>query len=570
MSLPKCIYTLRLSHHFSTATKTASAVRLPKLSNVPTRYKSETIKQAQQALTDYLHATRSLSFPSAEHISKNCLFSLTNLIKKIEFSVPKFSNRFKRLLRYHPINEFEFFFESIGIDYNQVCDFLPPNKYFFSEDGTLLNVATELSRFGFPWNMLGKLYEEEISIFSESSEVLKARLSRLKECGFSNHSVVGMCLAFPYLLAVEGEPGGDAALFDDFKRVLVEFNMEYCVEGNVDAWYDVCKKVRVFCDLGCGKGKIGELMGRKKDVFLTCPAEVLCQKSRYFCRFGVRKEDVGLFLLQSPEVLNFDLETPNISALGLLEIFGLNVKEIEAVIEKYPHVMGKNKMANLPHVIRALDLHEWFFTKIKNEPQLLENYVISDFDEDIAKEFGEGLERIQSTTTPIHTMRKLDFMHSIGFGENTLTLKVLAHLHGRSGELQKRFDSLFSTGIDFSRLCLMISTTPKILNQNPESLEAKVNFLCKEMKSSLEYLNIFPAFLCFDLENRVKPRYRFYVWLKEKGLHSESYSIATMIATSEKQFVARAFGIHPAAPKHWFERFSYRRSFKNCAGTSIP
>ncbi|KAM1157163.1 hypothetical protein ACFX2B_027574 [Malus domestica] len=426
MSLPKCIYTLRLSHHFSTATKTASAVRLPKLSNVPTRYKSETIKQAQQALTDYLHATRSLSFPSAEHISKNCLFSLTNLIKKIEFSVPKFSNRFKRLLRYHPINEFEFFFESIGIDYNQVCDFLPPNKYFFSEDGTLLNVATELSRFGFPWNMLGKLYEEEISIFSESSEVLKARLSRLKECGFSNHSVVGMCLAFPYLLAVEGEPGGDAALFDDFKRVLVEFDMEYCVEGNVDAWYDVCKKVRVFCDLGCGKGKIGELMGRKKDVFLTCPAEVLCQKSRYFCRFGVRKEDVGLFLLQSPEVLNFDLETPNISALGLLEIFGLNVKEIEAVIEKYPHVMGKNKMANLPHVIRALDLHEWFFTKIKNEPQLLENNVISDFDEDIAKEFGEGLERIQSTTTPIHTMRKLDFMHSIGFGENTLTLKALS------------------------------------------------------------------------------------------------------------------------------------------------
>ncbi|KAI5344919.1 hypothetical protein L3X38_012796 [Prunus dulcis] len=567
MSLPKSLYTL-LSHHFSTATKTTT--RLPKLSNVPHKYKSEAVERAQKVLTDYLHGTRGFSFPSAEHISKNCRFSLTNIIKRVDFSAPSFTNRIQRFLRYHPINEFEFFFESIGIDYSQVCHFVPPNKYFLSEDGTVLDAACELSAFGFPWNMLGKLYEEELSIFRESSKVLKARLSRFKEYGFGNHSVVGMCLAFPYLLSLEGDLGGDiVALFDDLKRVFVEFDIENSAEANAESWYEVCKKVRVFYDLGGENGKIGEFLGRRKDVFLECPAEVLFQKAKYFCKFGVRKVDVGLLLLQSPEILNLDLETPLISALGLLKHFGLDVQELEAVSEKYPHAMGRNKMANLPHLVRALDLHEWFFTKIKNEHKLLANYVISDFDEDTAKEFSDGLERIQSSSTPIHTMTKLNFLHGIGFGENPLTLLVLARLHGRSSELQKRFDSLLSTGIEFSKLCLMIRTAPKILNQSPESLEAKVKFISEEMKPSLEYLNIFPAFLCFDLENRIKPRYRFYVWLKEKGLYSKSYSIASIIATSEKKFVARAFGIHPAAPKHWFECFSYRKSFNTCLETSL-
>lgn len=61
-----------------------------------------------------------------------------------------------------------------------------------------------------------------------------------------------VCLAFPYLLSKEGELGGDFdALFDDLKRVLVEDDMDNCVEGNVDAWYEVCCKVRVFYELDC-------------------------------------------------------------------------------------------------------------------------------------------------------------------------------------------------------------------------------------------------------------------------------------------------------------------------------
>ena len=221
-------------------------------------------------------------------------------------------------------------------------------------------------------------------------------------------------------------------------------------------------------------------------------------------------------------------------------------------------------MANLPHVMRALNLHEWFFNKIKNgNHQLLANYVLSDPEEGLDREFRAGLEKIQYSRTPIHNMSKLNFLHGIGFGENALTMKVLSLLHGTSKELQERFDCLLRVGVEFSKLCMMIKTTPKVINQKPETIEKKVNFLCQEMGSSLQYLEIFPAFLCFDLENRIKHRYRFHEWLTEKGFCTRPYSIASIIATSEKNFVARLYGIHPDAPKKWSEYNSRKKSLES-------
>lgn len=422
----------------------------------------------------------------------------------------------------------------------------------------MLNVACVLNSFGFPWNKLGKLYKEEISIFRKSSEDITSRLSACKNRGFNNIMVTGISLAFPRLLGGDGDEID--SLLDHLKRVFVDCDLASCVDSNVNVWYEICRKIRVFYNLGCEKGEIGDLMGKSKDRFLKYPEDVLVQKVEYFCRFGVKKENVGLLLLQSPEILSFDLETPVISIMGILKHFGLNDEELKPVAQNYPYIFGRNKMVNLPHSMRALNLHQWFFDRIKNgNHNLLANYALDDPDEDIDKEFKESLNKIQSSRTPFYTMNKLNFLHGIGFGQNILTIKVLEHMHGTSSELQDRFDCLLGTGIKFSKLCMIIRLAPKIMNQKPETLEQKVNFLCQEMDASLDYLNVFPAFLCFDLDNRIKPRYRFHKWLTENGLCAREYSIASIVATSEKNFVARLHGIHPAAPKHWFECFLDRK-----------
>lgn len=156
-------------------------------------------------------------------------------------------------------------------------------------------------------------------------------------------------------------------------------------------------------------------------------------------------------------------------------------------------------------------------------------------------------------------MNKLEFLHAIGFGENALTIKVLTDLHGTSSELQERVDCLLRYGIVFSKLCSMIRMMPKILSQKPEILQQKLNYLCEDMKSSLQYLDIFPSFLCFNLENRIKPRHRFHMWLTERGFCKQEYSIASIVATSDKSFVARLHVIHPDAPKLWVD-FSHSKA----------
>ncbi|KAE8696834.1 RNA-binding KH domain-containing protein isoform 1 [Hibiscus syriacus] len=551
----KFIQSHHLLRHFS------SLPKLPYFTKIPSKYRSRAIKDAQQALTDYLHCTRYIPFVYAEHIAKNSLYSLSSLVSGIDFSAVSFNKNVLRLLRYHPINEYEFFFESIGIDYDEVSGLLPSNKFFFSEDETVLDAACALSGFGLPWNRLGKLYKEDALIFRVSSKELKARLCRIKEFGFSNNiSVIGICLAFPCVLRGVGELECEvAALLNDLKRVFVDFDLGNHVEANVDSWYEICRKMRMFYDLGCEKGKIGELMGRNKSLFLRHSEEVMVRKIEYFCRFLVRKEDVGLLILRSPEILDFDLETPVISVMGILKHFGLNADERNFIAKEYPYVLGRNKMANLPNVMKALNLHEWLFNKIKDGNHLLlANCAVSDLDEDFDMDFRDSFERIQFSRTPIHTTEKLIFLHRIGFGENSLTMKVLAHVHGTSAELQERFDSLLGMGITFSKLCKMVQTTPKVLNQSPETIARKLNFLRYEMGVPLDYLDIFPAFLCFNLEKRIKPRYRFHKWLTENGLCTRNYSIASIVATGEKSFVARLSRIHPDAPKHWLESFSYQ------------
>src|SRR5262249_9540039 len=151
-------------------------------------------------------------------------------------------------------------------------------------------------------------------------------------------------------------------------------------------------------DLGIEKGKVGKLMSNRKSIVLDYSLEVLVQKAEYFCRFGVGKEEVGLLLLQKPELMNFDLETPSISVKGLLQHFGLRAKEIKSTAQKYPHVFGRNKMANLPNVMRAMDLHMWFFNKIKDgNRQSLASYAMNDPDEDLDDEFRDGLVRIRAS-----------------------------------------------------------------------------------------------------------------------------------------------------------------------------
>ncbi|XP_047340339.1 transcription termination factor MTEF18, mitochondrial-like [Impatiens glandulifera] len=529
--------------------------RLTNLSKIPYWHRHQVIQHAQEALTDYLHITRSLSFTYSEKISKNSLISLSSIVSEVNFSPSTFSKSFSRFLRYHPVNEFEFFFESIGINHRDIALFLPENKFFFYEDPSILNVACALSEFGFPWNRLGKLYMDDSSIFSQNPDELTKKLDLFKSYGLNSAAVIGICLVFPTVLC------GDLDLAVEISSLMID--LISLLKDNLDGWCEFCCKIKVFYDLGYEKGRIRDLLRRNITIFIDFSEVFLIEMVEFFCNFDIDKKEAGLFLLERPDIFHFDLNEKVISVTGILKHFGMDSEELESIGEKFPYIWGRNKMKNLPCVLRALDLQEWVFDKIRNGDRhhLLRTYSIANMDEeDIDRNYIDALEKVKSSKYHIHLLSKLEFLHGIGFGENKLTMQVLNGLHGTGLELKDRFDFMLRHGFCYSRLCKMLSSTPKFLNQNSEILEKKINFLASEMGSSSLYLDSFPTFICYDLEKRIQPRYRFYTWLIETGLCKKNYSLASLIATSEKNFIARVFSIHPVAPKFWLECFKLKSS----------
>lgn len=473
-------------------------------------------------------------------------------MSEIPFSPSTFASSFKRFLRYHPINELEFLFESIGLycDKNGIPpSVLPPNTFFLS-DWKHFDVVCALAGHGFPWSKLGSFYREECSIFEIDQSELQRKISGIKDgYGFNSVCVIGICLTFPQVLISEMD-----GLLRDLKVLFLDYDLLSSVECSVDAMLEVCEKIKMFYDLGCEMGKFGELMGRSKIIFVEYSKEVLISKIKYFCELNVMKDQVGLFLLSRPEIFGFEMETQAISVAGFLGHFGLGENKVKSLEQKYPYVFGRNRIANVPHIMRSMDLGEWFFERLINvDTSLLITYTMSST-EDLDKHYMDCLKKIQAKRTCAHAIKKLNFLHSIGFGENRFAAKALFLLNSSGSQLQQRFNCLLQCGIEFSKLCAMLKLSPKILNQQETILLRKIEFLCSDMGSSLQYLDVFPGYLCYDLEKRIKPRFEMHKRLKEQGFCRREYSMSTIIASSEKTFVAHLSRIHQAAAKKWQEK----------------
>ncbi|XP_078447921.1 mitochondrial transcription termination factor family protein [Wolffia australiana] len=543
----------------------SSAASSPALKNVPARHRAATWRHARIALTEYLHVTRSLQYSHAENIAAHSPSSLSSLLSRFPFPARPslLHSALRRFLSFRPVNEFDFFFESIGLR--------PPplRRVFLSDDAPLVPAVTALVLFGFPWTRLGLLYSASPSLFSLPPHRISDLLLSFQSLAFDRVVVVGFCLAFPSLLSAQNHDLISAqnhdlisAMIDDLKLLFSDFYPEGSAEENVEVCFRLCRRLRTFYRFGSRKGTLGELLRSRRDLLLEIEDEDLNSKLDFFCRLGMSGEEAGSILLNRPELLRIDLESRSLRMPDFLRGIGFGDEDLESVSVKFPFAMGENRIGNLPAVLRAVDLSEIFVRKIKMDGEhriLCVDDGLASADED----FSEELASLMRSSKGNLAAKKLEFLLGIGFGKNKITLKTLRHLNSSKDQLRERFDCLISLGLDHSKVCRMVSATPKLLNQNAEMLIAKIEHLRSDLGCSLDYLNNFPAYLCFDLENRVKPRYRILNWLREAGLLKKNFAPATVLATSEKKFIACLLDIHPAVPKLWFEIFSSKNNRGN-------
>ncbi|KAL6639312.1 hypothetical protein ACP70R_023042 [Stipagrostis hirtigluma subsp. patula] len=554
---------LRLRRFFSTEPAPAP----PKLRNLPYRLRHAAIPAGRAVVSEYLHATRCLPSSHADSIaahSPRSLLAFLAALPAVPGSLPtsELPALLRRHLSFHPLNELPFFLESIGAPPHAAAEPRSSDVMFLADHPSLLAAVAALAHFGFPWSRLGLLYPAVLlgvppDRISVRLAALEARLHRLPRA-----AIIAACLTFPSIL--EGDLSDGDPLVKDLSAAFRALGPDLGSSNDIDAFSGVCQRMRMFYDAGAEVGTIGALVGGSRWVFLELGKQRISERLRFFKELGMGGKELGRFLLSNAEVFHLDFSDLVISVPEYLRRVGLAKDEVDAAIKKHPYVVGKNLLENLPRVLRAMELEHRFLEKISTGGEHLRylstDFVLEDacYDAEVERAFMDGIAKVKADKKAEHVDGKLDFLKSVGYGENEMATRLIPVLHSTRDLLQERFDYLLERGVEYKMLCRILSVFPKVLNQGKEMLNEKLNYLTEELGYSLEYLNCFPAFLCFDLENRVKPRYAMLRWLREHGLLRRTLAPATVLANSEKRFITSLYLVHPAAPKVWLECFSSR------------
>ncbi|KAF0928480.1 hypothetical protein E2562_004122 [Oryza meyeriana var. granulata] len=535
----------------------------PKLWNLPYRLRRAAVPAARAAVSEYLHSTRSLPSSHADSIAARSPRSLHAFLAGLpavpsSFRTSSLPSLLRRHLSFHPLNELPFFLESIGLPPSTRSDLM-----FLADHPSLLPAVAALAHFGFPWSRLGLLFPTVL--LQVPPDLITVRLASLEAClqPLPRAAIIAACLAFPSLL--ENDLSKGDRLVEDLGKVFGGMGPDFGATNDIDAFLGVCRRTRMFYHAGAEVGSIGDLVGSNNQrVFLELEEERIHKTLKFFKGLGVG-EDVGRFLLANPKVFDLEFGDVVISVPKYLIRVGLAVDDVNASVEKHPYVVGKNLLQNLPGVLRAMELDRRFLEKISDGGEslryLFPDFVLEDtsYDIEVERAFLDGMIKVKADKRAQHIDTKLEFLKSIGYGENKIVPKIIAVLPSNRDILQERFDCLLEKGLEYKMLCQIVSVFPKVLNQGKKMLNDKLNYMTKELGYSVEYLELFPAFLCFDLENRVKPRYTILWWLRENGLLRRTLAPATVLANSEKRFISNLYNMHPAAPKLWLECFSSRK-----------
>uniref|UniRef100_M1B7B5 Uncharacterized protein n=1 Tax=Solanum tuberosum TaxID=4113 RepID=M1B7B5_SOLTU len=245
-------------------------------------------KEAQAALLDYLHSTRSLQFMDAEHMSKNSPFFLSNLLQRID-NENDIRRSLTRFLRYHPINEFEPFFESIGLKPCQYLPFLPRDLMFLNDDHRLLDNYHILCNYGISRNKIGRIFAEAPEVLRYDSGVLDLKLASFHGVGIDQSIVVKLVSASPYLL-IGNVHKEFFQVVEELKKTGVEYSwIEEQLNGDSIDWSHLFELICFLNGLGLTDQQLGKLICQVPGLLFDCSGRTTFSLIGFWLKFGIQK-----------------------------------------------------------------------------------------------------------------------------------------------------------------------------------------------------------------------------------------------------------------------------------------
>ncbi|KAG9456704.1 hypothetical protein H6P81_001212 [Aristolochia fimbriata] len=510
--------------------------------NAGTRISRIARNEAQNALFDYLHSTRGFHFTDAEHISKNSPTFLQSLLSKVE-NEDGIGWSLSRFLRYNPINEFEPFFESLGLKPSEVLPLLPRRLMFLCDDDLMLENFHVLCNYGVPRSKIGKMFKEAFSIFRYQHGVLSSKLEAYEGLGLNKQTVIKLVTCCPTLLI-----GG---VNRDFVGVLEELKVsdserdwiaECLSVKNTYHWNRMLGMLIFLKEMGCGETDLAKLIRNSPGFLFDDSGNKIYVLVALLMKMGLKTKEILSLLLQYPHILAGKFVQNLWSAVHFLFEIGMEAEEVTIIVQTYPQVLGSCSLNKPRYLLRRLKMsRDELCDIIKKDPNQLST---------IASR-SKGKQVQDAGDNRLLLLEKSNFLLKLGFVENSDEMvRALKQFRGRGDQLQERFDCLVEAGLDCHVVSSMIREAPAVLNQSRDVIENKIYFLVKHLGYPLQSVVTFPTFLCYDIE-RIRLRFSMFSWLKEKGVVKQQMALSTILASSEARFVRYQVSLHPEGPQEW-------------------
>ncbi|KAK1432536.1 hypothetical protein QVD17_09433 [Tagetes erecta] len=497
--------------------------------------------EAQTALFDYLHFTRGLHFTDAEHMSKNSPHFIQNLLSVVD-NEQDVSRALSKYFRYNPINEYEPFLESLGLNPIEFPSLLPKSLIFLGDDGLLLDNFHVLCGYGIPRTKIGRMYKEAKEMFGYDHGVLSMKLKAYEKLGFSKSTVIKLVTCCPSLLT--GDIDSKFLLvLNKLKRLGFgnEWIGSYIYERTTLNWDRMLDTLNFLAQVGYDDKRMKGLFIDNPTLLFEGSGKQIYVLVGQLLKLGLKMNQIYDLLLKNPQILSSKCAKNLSTAVCFLVEIGMETKAIAGIVATHMEVLGFNSLKGPSTVMNSLKMRKDELRRaIKKDPLMLINLAGTKSD---AKAVDN-----QDTNT---FMERKKFLLRLGYIENSDELsKALRKFRGRGDQLQERFDCLVQAGLDYNVVSSMIKRAPSVLNQTKDLLEKKLDCLQNHLGYPLEAVVVFPSYLCYDIQ-RINLRFSMYLWLLERGAAKPKLSLSTILACSDARFVKYFVDIHPEGISPW-------------------
>ncbi|GFP79810.1 hypothetical protein PHJA_000124400 [Phtheirospermum japonicum] len=480
----------------------------------------------------------------AENMSKNTPEFLNRLLKSLDTNEADVGRSLTRFLRYHPINEFEPFFESIGLRPSDYALLLPRNLMFLNDDQLLLDNYYVLCNYGVPRNMIGKICKEAFEVFSYDHGVLQSKLRAFQDLGVKQSFAIKIVVSSPYLLKRDTNYDDLLKVLENLKNVGIghDWVEERISKGRSYNWKHMLELIRLLNELGLKGEKLGDLIRHRPDILLDSSGRTTFRFVSFLLKFGSTKNDLRSVILEFPPI-----PVPKFSSnLHRCFKFMVGIKmlapDIGPVFRSHPLLLGSCELKRINSLLTTLNCGvNMLCQMVKDDPFVLKKWVLR-VRSDRVQEPNRALK--------VRTM-KTKFLLSLGFVENSNEIeRALKVFRGKGMELEERFDCLVNMGLSRDDVIAMLKVAPQILNQSKDVIRAKIGFFVNELGYPVSDLVTHPAIVSYTVQ-RVKLRLLTYKWLRDEGVVHNKLALSTLLACSEDIFVGTYVNAHPKGPEFW-------------------